>query len=563
MTPKTVSDEWIFAETERESVLSLSESLGEPWIVAHLLHARGIDTVERAQRFLRPSYESLSDPFLLTDMDKAVERLSRARAKGEHVRIIGDYDVDGISATALLSRGLARYGITQCTTAIPDRLRDGFGINPRLVQQAHEAGVNLIVTVDNGISGHEAAQTAHDCGIDLIITDHHALEDSLPGAHAVINPRRDSENISLAQICGSAVAFKLAVALTGEVHDIGLAALGTVADVVPLTHENRDIVALGCQELSQGAVPGIVALAKQAKLEPWDIRAETIAFQLSPRINASGRIGNGSDSLELLLAKSETDAGPLASRLDALNVERRAIEQVIVDEAKSELEASFQESQRTIVLAKSGWHPGVIGIVASKLQDLYCRPVVIIAIDEDGVGRASARGPETYNMVEGFRACREHLVRYGGHKAAAGLTIERENISDFRAAFEAHAQEHMPCGPLSRRINIDALIGFNEIDSGLLKSIERLEPFGRANPEPVFATYKAEIENGSQRVLKGGHLKCTLRHGVSAFPAIGFGMVPNGELSLPRKVNVAYTPKFNTWRQETTIQLLLKAIEPG
>ena len=564
MSTLKTAPRWVLPEEDRANTRQLATELRLPGVIAQLLLARGVSTADEARHFLNAKDAPLTDPFQLSDMDKAVARITAAREAGEHIRVFGDYDVDGMSATAILYRGLARFGVKTLSYAMPDRLTEGYGINPQSVANAKSDGVSLLITVDNGISAHEAADTAQEQGIDLIVTDHHHIEGSLPNAYAVINPKRDDPDSPFADACGAAVAFKLCSALTGSPADFDLVALATVADVVPLRRENRTLVELGLREISGESHLGIQALIRKAGLRPKEMRAENIAFQLAPRINASGRLGDAKLGLQLLLTDSEEEAGLIASQLDALNVERRRIEDGILEEAREEIEATLDPSQRTIVVARAGWHPGVIGIVAARLQNAYWRPAALIALDDNGLGRSSCRSTPDFNIVEALGECKHLLVKYGGHHAAAGMTIEEDHVEEFKEAFEAAARKSMPQGERSPELKIDALLSLSDIDSDLLHAIDALEPFGSTNAPPLFASFGVSILPKSARALRGGHLKCRVQQGNRSFNTIGFNLADAfAQCDSPQTVDIAYRPKFNTWRGETTVQLELKGIRPA
>lgn len=552
------------APQDNMRVRALAADLGVSPVLAQLLLLRGLESPEAARAFLTPSLNQLSDPFLLTGMDVAVERITRARDGGERVLVFGDYDVDGISGTALLVNGLRRFGLRDVAYNMPKRLTEGYGLDVEHVDEAIARGVSLLITVDNGIAAREAAARAREKGLDLIITDHHAIGPELPDALAVINPQREPETYPGRHLCGAGVAFKLSTALNGTPNDLDIAALGTVADIVPLLAENRVIVALGLKHMSRHQRQGIAKLARVAGLDIAALSSGDIGFQLGPRINAAGRLDDGLAALELLLADCPDRAGKIAQLLNAANTERRAIEKDIYDEAIEELDACFTPAQRGIVLAREGWHPGVIGIVASKLQGRYHRPVVVIAMGPEGTGRGSARANGHFDMVQAFRGCQEHLVKFGGHQSAAGFTITSEKLEEFIAAFEARAREQLGDGDIVSPLKVDIVVSFSEIDANLLHEIARLEPLGHANPAPVCCTLGAEAVGASVRILKDQHLKLTFRHGGFELPAIGFNMAERfytEDLSGP--LDIAFTPQFNSWRGQTTIQLLLKDIRPA
>ena len=555
---------WRVAEMDRARAQTLMDALGIPRIVSHLLLLRGIDSAARAREFLAPSLRHLSDPMLLTGMDKAVARIEQARARNEHVQVFGDYDVDGISATAIMIRGLARYGLEHVSYAMPLRLTEGYGISAEHVDTAKANGVTLIITVDNGIAAHEAALRAKALGVDLIITDHHSIEQGLPPAHAVINPKREAPGYPGAHLCGAGIAFKVCTALNGMPNDLDIAALGTVADVVPLRGENRTIVALGLRHMARHQRVGLRQLAAVAGLTLETISAEKIGFQLGPRLNAAGRMDDAMLSLELLLSECPEETGKIAKLLNEANQARRNVEQEIYDEALEEITACLTPDQRSIVLARRGWHPGVIGIVASRLQSRFHRPTTIIALDEDGVGRGSCRCNGNFDMVASLAACQQHLERFGGHRAAAGLTVLEQHIEAFREALEQEALRQLGPGELAEELQVDCLAAFSELDAQLVQSLDQLEPVGSMNPAPLFCSYGVEVAPESVRVLKEQHLKFTVRQNDRAFSAIGFGMAERFYTeSFPPQIDIAYCPRFNTWQGETSIQLILKDLRPA
>lgn len=555
---------WRVRRPDRPRMMELAQALDIPPLVAHLLIIRGIADAEAADRFLNPRIEHLGDPLSLPDMGAAVGRLRRARDHGERVLVFGDYDVDGITGSAVLAPALRRFGIRDCDVSMPNRLTEGYGLGVEHVRSARDSGVRLIVTVDNGIGAKAGAAAAQELGIDLIITDHHEPEPPLPHAVARVNPRLGDTSHPSAQLTGAGVAFKLAQALTGSAEDLDLAALGTVADVAPLTGENRALVALGLRDAAQRARPGLIELSRVAKLDLNALTTQDIAFQLGPRINAGGRLGKPLAGYELLLTESAGEARRIASELDAANEERREIEGRIVEDALRELMASFRPEQRTITLARRDWHSGVVGIVASRLQSYYYRPVVLIALDDDGVGHGSVRSVDGFDVAAALSACAQHLMKFGGHPAAAGLTIREDRLEAFREEFEAVASRSLPEGDLTPPFPIDAQISLNHIDGRILRLLDRLEPFGQSNPAPVFCVYNVEVPPHSLRELKGGHLRLSVRQDAAALPAIGFRMADRlAEIQEAARVDIAFSPQFNTWRGETTIQLVLKDIRPA
>ena len=561
MNPSVSNRIWHIPEEDREKTAELSSHLGISRIVAHLMTLRGITAVEHGKAFLNPCLEDLSDPFLLTDMRLAVERITSARRQKERVLVFGDYDVDGIAGTALLVKALGRFGIEDCRYALPSRLGEGYGLSPERVRTAHEEGVRLIVTVDNGINARQAAHTARELGIDLIVTDHHELEGDLPDALAVVDPAREDLSYPGGNVCGAAVAFKVAQALTGATEDLDIVALGTIADVMPLRRENRVLAALGLEQMAKHPRIGLSRLAAAAGVDIAEVTAEQIAFQLAPRINAAARLGDARLSLRLLLTDSDAEAARTARELQAANEKRRDIERAIREDAVEQAEAAVQAGRRSIVLGSRDWHPGVVGIVAARLQEVYDRPAVLVAIDGEGIGRGSARSPEGFDMVAAFNSCRDHLIRFGGHTAAAGMAVHEKDLDAFSAAFEAVAEERVAEEGQLQTLDIDAIVSLSEIDAQMLKALDRLQPFGEANPAPVFCTCGVKPLTDSVRILKDEHLGFQVAQGPRSFAVIGFGMADLLPLeALTKAVDLAFTPQFNTWRGETKIQLLLRDI---
>jgi single-stranded-DNA-specific exonuclease len=558
-----VSYVWRVLEGDRALASAFAKSLGIPRAVANLLLQRGIRDDAQARVYLDSASYSFCDPLLLTDMAAAVERIQRAIKLDEHVMIFGDYDVDGICATAILVRALRRMGLRNCSYGMPNRLKEGYGLSEERVQAAKNSGVGLLITVDNGISALGPALAARQCGIDLIVTDHHELGPELPQCCAVVNPKREPESHPAYYASGAAIAAKLAHALTGDSIDLDLAALGLIADIVPLRGENRAIVAKGVGCMAMAPKVGLRALMRVAKIAPEELTSEAVAFQLGPRINAGGRLGDGLAGLELLLTESFDEARAIAESLDASNTERRSIEKTITEEAIAEVDRTNAHRNNAIVLASSAWHPGVIGIVAARVMHTYYRPSILIAIEDNGLARGSGRSIPEIDLVACLTDCQEMLVKFGGHKAAAGITIEPARIAEFAGALDDAVCARIGANPLQPTLSIDAQVGLGEIDAAFVTSLERMQPFGHGNAAPIFCTYGARIAPNSVRELKGGHLRLALQGENKMHPAIAFGMAGTlGSLQSVSHADVAFTPRFNTWQGESTIQLLVKDIRP-
>ncbi len=552
---------WRIAEPDRPRTLALAQAAGIPPLAAHLLLLRGIETPDQVRDFLRPTLAHLTDPMLLTDMDRAVARLQQARDRQEKVLIFGDYDVDGVTGTAILIHGFRRFGLEQVSYGMPRRLSEGYGLNPNHVDAAQADGVALIVTVDNGISAHAAARRARELGIDLIVTDHHAIEQGLPIAVATLNPKRQEPDYPGYWLSGAGVAFKLSTALNGTPNDLDIAAVGTVADIVPLRGENRAIVALGLRHMARHQRNGLAKLARQSGFELPEVNADKIGYHLGPRINAAGRLDDGLTALKLLLSECPNEATEMARGLNLANEERRAIEKAIYEEALAELDACFEARRRSIVLARRGWHPGVVGIVASRIESRYHRPVIIVAVDDTGVGRGSARSGSGFDLVGALTVCGGHLEKFGGHQAAAGMTIREENLPAFITDFEAEALRQLGPNEIIPELRVDALAAFSQINADLLNALDMLEPIGQGNPAPVFCSLGVEPVPQSLKLLKDRHAKLLLRQDEAVFPAIGFGMAERFHVGDCRgPLDIAFTPQFNQWRGDTSIQLVLKDI---
>ncbi len=553
---------WQIAEEDRPKATEWTERLDVPRVVAHLLMVRDVHDLRTGERFLSPSADNLADPLDMEGVKDALDRIRFARERGEKVLVFGDYDVDGIAGTAILVNALRKVGV-DCVYGLPSRLVDGYGLRPCHVDAAVEDGVGLIITVDNGINAHDAAEKARALGVGLIVTDHHQLDGPLPKAAAVVNPVVQDPGGPSGCASGAAVAFKLAWALTGTRDDVDIAALGTVADVVPLRGENRDLVATGLEVMLRDGRPGLRALASLAGTPIEKVTTEIIGFQLAPRMNAVGRLEEAEAALRLLLTQSPREAAGLARILDAANEERRRIEDIMLKEALVRLDTELDPSRRTIVLAGRGWHSGVVGIVASKLQRRYNRPAMLIAVGEDGIGKGSGRSMPQFNLVDALVSCSNHLEAFGGHPAAAGITIREDEIEAFSAAFENEAARRIDDVDIEPTLAIDALVSLSEIDSRLIRSLDRLEPFGHSNPTPVFCSYGVRVLEGSFRKMKGKHIAFSASQGNSATEAIGFNMADRfREEDAAGPVRIAYTPRFDTWHGTTKIQLVLKDIQP-
>lgn len=522
----------------------------------------------------------------MAGMREAVERISAAVRRHERVFIHGDYDVDGITATAMLTCALRALGV-DCKPFVPNRRTNGYGFKPSAVAEAKKSGATLIITVDCGITSREAAALCKREGIDVIITDHHEpahgqnADDSadrdrgesipldraiLPEAVAIVNPKIHLENSYTANLSGAGIALKLVHAISemypGRVpiqHFSDLAALGTLADVVPLTGENRIIVKEGIKSINRGTRRGIEALKAVAGLKGRMLKPGLIVFTLIPRINAAGRIDDANAVVKLLLTDSEEEAIEIASVLEAQNSERQRIERAVYDEAIHLLDR--KGIRQTIVLAAEGWHQGVIGIVASKLAEEFHRPVILFSV-EGSRARGSARSIAAFDMYRALSSCRSLLNEFGGHTQAAGLELDIENLAAFEEAIVRYAGETLTEDDLTPVLEIDAHVELSEINYPLIKEIESLEPFGLGNPEPLLGSKGLEVI--SPRIVKDNHVKMKLRQNKQSFEAIGFRMAQLLEhFTSTASIDAVFTPTVSEWNDARYLQLHLKAIRPS
>ena len=515
--------------SEQKYAATLAAQQKEVGLLAGILAARGITDPTEALTLLAGE-EELSDPMLLTDMDKACARILEAIDKEQTIVVYGDYDVDGVTATALLYQHLKGMGASvKCM--LPSREGDGYGLSKNAIQSIHDKGCQLIVTVDNGISALEEAEFAASLGVDLIVTDHHLPHDALPKAVAVVDPRRADDHSPFKGLCGAGVAFKLCAALDGcppeEMLDYcgDLAAVGTVADVMPLTGENRTLVKAGLKLLQQTDRPGISALLEEVGLEGKPITAENVSYAIAPRINAAGRMDNAVTALQLVLCEDEERAAELAHKLNEINVARQETEQEIVKAAQEQLDAEPAILEdRVILIWGRDWHPGVIGIVASRLVEKTGRPVIVVSVDEHGEGKGSGRSVQGFNLHECIASCEDILLRFGGHAMAAGLSVREEDLPELRRRLNEWAARE--CAVLfTPPLECDLSIHLDRITVESVRRLEQLAPYGAENPTPVFVLEKAVID-GIFSVSEGKHCRLRLRQGNASIYAVWFGMPP-------------------------------------
>lgn len=534
---------------------------GYPPLLAAMLGVRGIGSVKQARSFLDGGAEQLCDAMLMKDMDKAVVRIRAAIANGEKLAVYGDYDVDGITSTCLLTDWLRSRGV-DCQPYIPDRIGEGYGLNDKAIDTLHGRGVSLIISVDCGITAAHEAEHARDIGVDLIITDHHECrEQTLPVAVAVIDPKQDDCRYPNKDLAGVGVALKLVCAVEGESERIvsryaDLAAIGTVADVVPLTGENRYIVRRGLQMLSHTARPGLAALLRESGASDRRISSSTIGFALAPRLNAAGRLGQVAVAGRLLMTHDKKEAISLAAELCELNRRRQHLETEIWDDASGMMDGKTPSAP--IVLASEKWHQGVIGIAASKLAEQYSKPTIMICLDGDK-GKGSCRSYGGFNLFDALSACSEYLEGFGGHALAAGLNIKRDKLRQFCRAFAEYYEHNKPTELPTLNCDI-RIFDPTMLDMEGVDSLSRLEPYGSGNPKPVMCIIGARLD--SLTPIGGGkHLRLSVSYRGAEFECVFFSHCASDlGLRLGDSVDVAFTPQINEFRMRRSVQLQVSAI---
>jgi single-stranded-DNA-specific exonuclease len=568
---------WHILSPDPKQVSMLTDSLGCRLAVATALMNRGISSPDEAAAFLNPSLAHIRSPFLMKDVDRAVERILQAIRRGEKVLIFGDYDIDGITATATLFEFLA-YLEADVHHYIPNRLTEGYGLSRDYVEKrAIPDGIGLIITVDCGISSFDAVSAGRRAGIDVIITDHHETPPLIPEAFAVLNPKQPDCTSGFSWLAGVGVAFNLVLALRKRLRDEGfwnnrpepnlkaacdLVALGTVADMVPLVQENRIYVKAGLEVLASDVRPGVKALLDLCNMLNRPLDTRDLAFKLAPRVNAAGRLRHGSMALRLLTTSNMETAHAIAKELNQENTRRQKIQNRTLSEIVQHLENNPRLlEQRALVLDQEGWHQGVIGIVASRLVDRYYRPVVLIAV-ADGIGKGSARTPDGFDLYEGLKACAQYLEKFGGHKAAAGITLRAEDIPAFRRDFERIVCEKTTPEDFVPELVIDGEISASDVCAELADELEALAPFGTGNPEPLFLL--SDIDVLSARVVGAHHFQMRLRPSNSPkadqtrpFDAILFNA--GADKPPPKQFQrIACHVRWNRWRDRKSIQLVIR-----
>lgn len=559
---------WEFRHFDSQVYHKLSHEMGLSSLVARILSARNQIDPDHLSDFLDPRLGSIRDPFSLKDMDRAARRLAQAVDRKEKIFIYGDYDVDGVTATVLLLRLLDWLGI-KAEHYIPNRLTEGYGMNKKAIKRIASAGADLLITVDNGISSLQEVEYARSLGLDVIITDHHQSGDEIPEACAVVNPNRSDDPYDT-PLAGVGVAFKLAHALLKEINaqpdeakefltsHLDLVALGTVADIVPLTGENRVLVTQGMKILRDTDKVGLSTLLELVCGLDREINSDAISYYLAPRLNAAGRHAKADLCVSLLRTEDRLKAIELSRQLNRLNDERRKLENDILSACLNLIEQNTDEGTHVIVANGEGWHLGVVGIVASRILERFYRPVIVLAMDKD-TARGSGRSIKGFDLYQALTRCGDFLSVFGGHKRAVGLTMSVDNISPFRRAINEYAAETLDSSIFQPSLTIDSEVSPEELTMENVEDLQNLEPFGSGNPSPVFALNGATLLY-DPRVVGKDHLKLVFNAGGYQLSAIGFSMASRiPELENPEaRIDVAFKPFINRWRGRSSVELEIK-----
>lgn len=559
---------WQIHSHESRVVEQIAKELEISTLLAKTLCSRGIVTPEDGKCFLQADTAGLHDPFIMNGMELAASRVNQALEGNELILVHGDYDADGVSATALLVRTFRSLG-GKVETFLPHRIKDGYGVSNRAIRQAEENGVSLLITCDCGTGAVEPVSAAKAAGMDVIVVDHHEPPEELAPAYVLLNPRIPESRYPFKDLCAAGVAFKLACAVLTQrdhpdrLHEaahIDLAALGTVADVVPILDENRSIVRLGLEEMALGQRAGLRALKNVARLKGQTITAKQIAFNIAPHLNAACRIDDPAIALDLLLSDDKHSADVLAQKLNSLNIQRQQKGKKALEQAKEAIDRDVDlDKELAIVLADHRWHPGIVGIIAGRLAESFHRPALVIALNEEGEGTGSARSIPGFHLADALKACSDNLIKSGGHALAAGLTIREEQLPDFQDAFNAHVQRHIDINHLTARIHVDAEANTNELSLTNVKDLNALEPCGFRNPRPVFALLDSIVLHREKFGRDKNHLKVRVRKGDAVLEFIGWRMAEAFDaLPIGGPVDVCFTAGLDEFQGKEKLELLLK-----
>lgn len=552
----------------KETITHLIDCLGIDAVVAQLLAQRNITSFESAKAFFRPHIGQLHDPFLMQDMETAVSRLQQAIDQKETVMVYGDYDVDGTTSVSLLTHFLRSQGLN-VTPYIPDRYAEGYGLSKKGIDTAKTANISFMIVLDCGVKAIEQVVYANSLGIDLIICDHHTPGDVLPNALAILDPKRSDCAYPFKELSGCGVGFKLMQALLQQqgknVSDIiaylDFVAVAIAADIVPMVGENRTLAFLGLQQLNAHPRPGLKALMRD---KPTVQIISDVVFGMAPRINAAGRMKHGLHAVELLLSATDEEAQTLAQEVEMYNTSRREVELEITKEALAQITENQEENNAASVVYAPHWHKGVIGIVASRLIESHYRPTLVFTKSEEGILAASARSVRGFDVYKAIDTCSKHIIQFGGHKYAAGVTLKEENYQAFKTAFEAQVAQTLTATQKKQTLDVDVGLPFAAITPKLLRILKQMEPFGPENRSPVFYT-DGVVDSGFAKLVgqDKSHIKARFVQGASSpIDAIGFGL--GKKMNLLKKgtpLRIAYTLEENVWQGNVSVQLGLKDIE--
>lgn len=569
LVTKTTTGRWVVAEQPDGHLIDeIASAANLSRTISTIIINRGMDSPQKVDRFLNPTLDLLEDPFTMKGMKEGVDRICQALQNNEKITVYGDYDVDGITATSLLYLALNRLG-AQVAYYLPNRLVEGYGLSHKGIDKAIENGTQLLLTVDTGITAVEEIEYARSRGVEVVVTDHHEAAQEIPKAAAIVNPKQPGCTYKGGELSGVGVAFKFAQGIyqrlnqdERELYDhLDLVALGTSADIVPLVDENRVLTKFGIDQIARTTKPGLRSLVFVSGLMGKELNTGHIVFVIAPRINAVGRLGDASLAIRLLTTHDDTIASEIAHSMEAENRRRKEIDEVTLNQALAQLEENPNLGEESaIVLSSEGWHQGVIGIVASRLVERHHLPTIMIAVN-DGIGKGSARSIPGFHLCEALKECEDLLMRYGGHKYAAGLSIAQENIPEFTSRFKAVTARMLDDEALEPKLFVDAEIELDQITTEFLDTLEKFEPFGPKNTRPLFLTRNCELVRRPTKVGRN-HLRTRVRKGSAALDVIGFGF---GELVEPLQayrglVDLVYIAEYNDWNGVRRMQIQLKDI---
>mgnify|MGYP006090003141 FL=1 len=561
---------WKIKQPSEDHVASLKKEFNTSEIIAKVLANRGIESLKSSHNFFNPSNDQLHDPFMMKNMDIAVDRISKNIQNQKPILIFGDYDVDGTTGASLLYLGLKDLNAI-VEYYIPHREKEGYGLSSGGIDYAHSIGADLLITCDCGINAFQPVDYANEHGVDIIITDHHIPDKKLPNAYAVLNPKQKGCEYPFKGLCGCGVAFKLISALSeksGIGQNVGLnyldlVALATSADMVPILDENRVLVHGGLDQLEESKSPGIHQLLVQTGLVGESLNVGKLVFGLAPKINAAGRMGDANRTVELLTTSDKTRAEELASILVRENKRRQLIQEDIVNDAIRLVHSQVDlENNKVVIIGSKGWHPGVVGIVASRIKDEFSRPAIVIAFDKEGIGKGSARSIPNLDLYEALSYAAKFLEGYGGHPMAAGLTVREDKFENFKSLFLRNVNKILTNDDLIPAISIDGEMALTDINSRFMRFLEKLGPFGPGNMRPKFVSRNLSISGQPRLMGNGEHIRFIVSQNGRNYPAVGFKLSSHYEdLIRGVPVDIAYVVEVNQWQGQSNIQLNVRDIQ--